>query len=70
MEDEEYYKWEKKQRDNAEMNNCSTDIWILSEYADVIQQYLDSPNSFATRGIAEIATETVKRYLIEMGMEE
>ena len=59
----EYDKWINDQEIYSNSEGIPIDLYILQSYYDTIEQFIKSPQSKATKGVFEVATQTIKKYL-------
>ena len=59
----DFDKWLADQRFYSEGDGIPIDKYILESYLEVVGQFIKSPNSKATKGVFEVATQTIKKYL-------
>lgn len=58
-----FIRWLSDQRFYSAREETPIDKYILESYVDAVEQFINYPESEATKGLLEIATQTVKKYL-------
>jgi hypothetical protein len=61
-----YDEWLQSIEFQSQEDNEDEALVILNSYYGVVDQYLKSPTSAATKGLLDSATECVKKYLREL----
>lgn len=64
----DYKKWLADNKFYAKSEETNLDRYILENYIDIVEQFIGSPESKATKAIFEIATQAVKKYLTEQNV--
>lgn len=63
ISDGEFISWINDQHFYSTSEEIPIDKYILQSYYDTVEQFINSPESGATKSVFEIATQTVKKYL-------
>lgn len=63
INDDEFNKWLTDRNFLADMYEEPLDRNILSNYYDVVEQFINLPENKATKSVFEIATQMIKKYL-------
>lgn len=59
----DFDKWLADQKFYSESEGTPIDKYILENYFDSIEQFIKSPMSKAAKGVFEVATQVIKKYL-------
>lgn len=63
INNDDFNKWLSDKKFYAESDDTKLDKDILQSYYDTVGQFINSPESKATKSVFEIATQTIKKYL-------
>ena len=63
ISDGEFISWINDQNFYSTAEETPIDKYILQSYYDTVEQFINSPESGATKSVFEIATQTIKKYL-------